>query len=294
MARSWNHRVFRLAAQVVDRYDRFGTTCASGRCQHLPTHATWWNYVTGRRGRVSDTTRHVCTEHGERFARTHGLTVGDPQPQQAAPVAAAMAAMTGGPIHQVRVHRVRGAQWYLQERRAGTDLLATSNRWLAGVGGDASLDLAIAEAETLLARTHRLVPAESWRVDAGEATAAVIPAQRHDAWFEQPWRLTVSCDDTGMWTLARVLDNRFGPLTDDLGNHRMDLDRALQVATDLLAEQRWVPCADPAWTVYADDTAAQDAWHPDQARPDLWRPAPAEHDHTHGSGAAPTLAGIRA
>jgi hypothetical protein len=270
MSRSWNHQVYRLPEHTVDRHDRFGTTCATGRCQQLPTHAVRWDYVTGRAGRVSDTTRHVCTAHGEGFATKHALTIGDPRPEQPTLVTAAMTAMTGGTVYRVRVFNSRGVQWYLQEHQSGNSLLATSNRWLAGVPGDATLDQAVAEAEAMLARTRRAVPAGPWRHGDHDATADVIPAERHDYWFEQPWQLTVACDGTGMWQLTRSLDDRFAPIVDDLGNHHMSLDRALRVATDLLAAGDWVMCAEQ-WATYDDGTASQDAWHPDQVHPQRWR-----------------------
>jgi hypothetical protein len=272
-SRSWNHQVYRLDEPTVDRYDRFGTTCATGKCQHLPTHATRWDYITGRRARVSDTTRNVCTAHAEKFAKKHTLAIGDPRPERSSPVAAAMTAMTGGTVHRVRVRQVRGVQWYLEEHRSASSLLATSNRWLAGVPRDATLDHAVAEAETLLARTSRLVPAGEWQRRDGAATVEVIPAQQHDLWVEQPWQLIIARDAKGMWQLIRVLDERFAPVVDDLGNHNMTLDRALRVATGLLAEQQWVPFAGD-WSTYDDDTASQDAWHPDQVHPESWR-APA-------------------
>jgi hypothetical protein len=276
--RSWNHEAYRLDEETIDRHERFGATCATGKCQGLPTHATRWDYVTGRAGRLSDTLRHVCTDHGEKFARKHGLTIGDPPPARPSTVATAMAAMTGGTVHRVRVHHVRAVQWYLEEHRSGNSLLATSNRWLAGVPGTATLDQAVAEAETLLARTSRLVPAGDWQRGDHDATVEVIPAQRHEGWIEQPWCLTIARDDEGMWQLTRILDDRFAPIVDDLGNHKMSLARALRVATDMLAAQQWVMCADE-WATYDEDThedgtACQDGWHPDQVHPERWRTAP--------------------
>lgn len=38
--RSWNHRVYQLDPADIDRNDRFGVTCATGKCKTLPTHAT--------------------------------------------------------------------------------------------------------------------------------------------------------------------------------------------------------------------------------------------------------------
>ena len=57
MTRSWGHEVHRLPEATTDHADRFGQTCATGKCVGLPTHATRWNYITGRSGRVSYTTR---------------------------------------------------------------------------------------------------------------------------------------------------------------------------------------------------------------------------------------------
>lgn len=271
MSRSWDHQVYRLDEPRVDFNDRFGRTCATGQCVDLATHLIRWQYVTGRAGRVSSTGREVCTGHAEKFAAKHQLTIGDPRRAPASTVAAVFAAITGGQVHRVRVYNPRGSGWYLEERRSGGGLFATSNRWLAGVRADASLDEAVAEAEVLLARTSRLVPAGEWQRGDQDAAVEVIPAQRADGWFDRSWELTVASGADGIWTLTRVLAERFAPIVTSLGDHNMSLDRALRVATDMLAAEGWVPCQE--WSTYDNDTASQDGWHPDQADPGRWRQA---------------------
>jgi hypothetical protein len=262
--RSWNHRVYRLDPADIDRNDRFGVTCATSKCKTLPTHATRWDYVTGRAGRVSDTTRLVCAAHAEAFARRHGLAIGEP-PRR--PERSALAAAAGtGTTTTVRLHCVRGRQWYLQQHRSGGTLLETFSQPLFGIAGTATLDQAITEAETHLAARQRVVPAGPWRRGDGEAIVEVIPAHRHEQWSRRPWQLTVACGTDGMWQLTRTLDDRFAPITDHLGNHNMSLRRALAVASDLLADERWLTHPG-GWTTGKDNTAEQTAWHPDQARP---------------------------
>ena len=114
--RSWNHRVYRLDPADVDRNDRFGASCATGKCTALPTHATRWDYITGGAGRVSDTERLVCTAHAEAFARKHDLTIGEPPPRPPQPGLLEAPAGPGTAI-SVRLHCVRGRQWYLQQHQ---------------------------------------------------------------------------------------------------------------------------------------------------------------------------------
>jgi hypothetical protein len=267
---SWNHEVFRLDDPVVDHHDRFGVNCATGKCTNLPVYETTWDYVTGRVGRISPATRQVCADHGEKFAAKHGLTIGDPRTPRTSPVTAAIAAMTGGTIHTVRVFHSRGGQWYMEEGQLGAGMLSGSNRWLSGVRGDATLDQAVVEAETLLAQRRGLVPAGPWQRTEHEATVHVIPAQRSDTWLDKPWELRIACDDEGMWKLTRTLDPSIEVIKNDLGNNNMSLDRALRVAGDILAEAGWVLFSD-TWSTYDDDTAENGGWHPDQVNPGAWR-----------------------
>ncbi len=288
---SWDHEVYRLPAEVIDRGDRFGAKCGAGKCAELPTHAVRWTYITGRSGRVSYTVRRVCTGHGERFAVKHHLTVGDPRPEQPSQYTAALEAFglgVAGPVQHVRVYLSRSAQWYLQKHRAGGGLLATSNQWLPGVRGAEPLARAIVEAETVLAQTT-LVPAAPWQhPTSNEACVDVAPAWRTDGWFFQPWRLRIACNDAGMWQLTRTLDQLFQPQVTDLGDHNMTVERAVKVADDLLQRQRWVP-SNSDWSTYPDGTAEQDAWHPDQVDPSTWQNAPHAGDNsgsTDSEGAA--------
>lgn len=269
--RSWNHRVYRLDPADIDRNDRFGATCATGKCTTLPTHATGWDYVTGRAGRVSDMTRLVCTAHAEAFSRKHNLTIDEPPPRPGRPAISAAAAGPSTAI-SVRLHCVRGRQWYLQQHRIGGGLLETFSQPLFGIPGIATLDQAIIEAETHLADRQRVVPVGPWRHGDGEATAEVITAHRHEYWRRRPWRLTVACDADGMWQLTRTLDDRFASITDYLGNHNMSLSRALAAASDLLADERWHMHPD-GWVTCTGNIARQNAWHPDQACPDRAMPA---------------------
>ncbi len=263
MSRSWSHHVSRLDEAIVDRNDRFGSTCATGKCTGLPTHAIGWDYVTGRAGRVSYATWHVCTGHGTKFAAKHQLTVLDPQPEQPSAVAAAMQTMVGGEARQVRVFRSRhGSTWYVEYRREGGGLLSASNRWLSGVRGDASLGEAVVEAEILLAQDLQ-VPAGGWREDNGEAIAEIAAAYRVEPWASRPWGLRIDRAAAGMWQLTRSLDDRFRPLTNRLGWNNMSLQRAIRVADNELASERWVTTEDQ-WIAYDDDTAMQGGWHPDQ------------------------------
>jgi hypothetical protein len=281
--RSWDHQVYKLAPDEVDRNDRFGVACATGKCAALPTHATAWNYITGRAGRVSNMRRGVCAGHAEAFARRHDLPIGDPPPRPVQP-----GLLATGPeddaATSVRVHRAAGRQWYLRQRTSRAGLPGTYSRPLSGIDATAALEEAIAEAETQLAFRQRVVPDGPWHLGDSEASVEVIPANRHEHWSGRAWQLTVACDSDGMWRLTRSLDDRFAPITSQLGNHNMTLNRALAVATGELAGEHWL--VDPGgWTTSDEGIARRGAWHPAQARR---RPGnPAEPDPQPG----PALAG---
>lgn len=269
---SWDHAVRRLTDAVIDRYDRFGQKCATGKCKGLPTHRTSWRYVTGRQGRVSRAGRDVCTSHGEKFALKHGLVIGDPRPERQTAVAAAVASMEAGPTTRVRVHRARNSgPWYLERRHVGTGLFEVSNQWMSGVLVDASIEEAIVEATRMLA-DHEQVPAGQWEHGDGEAAVNVIAAVRSNWWHEQPWQMRIACDEAGMWQLTRTLAaDVFPPRVDSLGNHNMNLERALRVAAAQLADTGWVTFGD--WSTYPYGTAENGGWHPDQVHEPTTRPA---------------------
>jgi|GEM_PF-6625045 len=59
--------------------------CSAPRCQEPPNYYGRYDYVTGRRGRITTASRYYCLAHAEAFARTHGLawppTIGLPYRQ---------------------------------------------------------------------------------------------------------------------------------------------------------------------------------------------------------------------
>lgn len=72
--------------------------------------------------------RRVCTAHAEAFSREHGLTIGEP-PQRPPQPGLLEAAGGSGTTISVRLHCVRGRQWYLQQHRSGGTLdLATARQ----------------------------------------------------------------------------------------------------------------------------------------------------------------------
>ncbi|MBO0683144.1 MAG: hypothetical protein J2P45_08320 [Candidatus Dormibacteraeota bacterium] len=90
MSESWGHRVRILPQKERERLVRL--QCASGRCTNEATHATSYNYVTGRSGRVSWAERKVCLEHAQRFADKHGVEI----TEAPAPLHALERALRGG------------------------------------------------------------------------------------------------------------------------------------------------------------------------------------------------------
>jgi hypothetical protein len=85
MSNSWGHSVRPLTEADLARNKRLGwEKCRTGKCQEPATHATHYNYVTGRAGRVSWSERHVCTAHAEKFAASHGVEIeAAPAPEHA-------------------------------------------------------------------------------------------------------------------------------------------------------------------------------------------------------------------
>lgn len=75
MGESWGHRVRILSQEDCEHLLRVGLRCRSGRCTNEVTHATSYNYVTGRLGRVSWAERSVCREHAARFAAKHQVEI---------------------------------------------------------------------------------------------------------------------------------------------------------------------------------------------------------------------------
>jgi hypothetical protein len=295
---SWGHTIHRLDEATIDRYDRFGERCATGRCTSLPTHATQWSYITGRGGRVSNTLRSVCTVHGHKFAAKHALHIGDPQPPRTSTIAdpqpprtstiadpqpprtSTIADIVTGLTdygHTTTIKVVKNCRWYLEHHSTGSSWAGFHSTWLAGQLPTATLAEAIAEAERELAR-HQLVPAGEWTNGGAWATAPVTSAWLTEPWRSQQWTLTVAqqppteydllAGRPGMWTLTRTLDPRFGVTTTDLGWHNMSLLRAVGVATDLLHEQGWYTVDGDDWSsTHPDDTVSHHhGWHPDQLR----------------------------
>lgn len=74
----FNYRVYPRASPPP-RYSLFffvATRCTVGRkCTNPAEYAVVWDYVTGRRGRVSSAARAACKMHMIEFARRHGLEV---------------------------------------------------------------------------------------------------------------------------------------------------------------------------------------------------------------------------
>jgi hypothetical protein len=48
-------------------------TCSARHCQEPPNYYARYDYVTGRRGRITTASRYYCQAHAEAFARRHGF-----------------------------------------------------------------------------------------------------------------------------------------------------------------------------------------------------------------------------
>lgn len=70
MSNSWGHNI-----TILKKCSPWEDQCTAGRrCRLGPSrYRISYEYVTGRRGRVSTAERYACVEHAERFALKHGL-----------------------------------------------------------------------------------------------------------------------------------------------------------------------------------------------------------------------------
>jgi hypothetical protein len=98
MSRSWNHYIRKLSEgelagmrrraddserwaaehpnfQRSERYRRFEEQCRSAKCMELAVYLAAYDYVTGRKGRVSYRCRFLCEAHGQRFATKYKLPI---------------------------------------------------------------------------------------------------------------------------------------------------------------------------------------------------------------------------
>lgn len=295
MTSTYARWVHPLDPSTIDVLDRFGETCRiSGTCIATPTHACGWRYVTGRHGRTSSVEKLVCPAHGTKFATKHHLNMGEPQPPRTTALdrAAAGLATIGKPADALilaRVHKPRNNNtWYLEYTSSAGASLAATYRPLPGTTPTTSLTDAITAAETLLARNDSLVPTGAWECSATEARTTLATAWQVKPWLHHMWTFTVTLRPPteyeqrrfrpGMWTLTRVLDDRFTPAVDELGWHNMTIGRALTVATGLLRTQRWLVADDDWWTCDDPNTVSQHGWHPDQL--------PAQHAHAKAASHA--------
>lgn len=275
---SWGHEVHLLDADSVDRYDRFGERCASGKCVGLPTHSQSWSYITGGRGRRGETTRLICTPHADKFAAKHELTIGPAQPRRTTTMDRIAAGLTRNSQETISVRvcapRQAGGFWYADFTSVGGNTLGTSSTWLSGVPRNATLAEAVTGAELLLAGRCQ-VPL-GWQYADATATAKVVPAWKAPPWSGQPWNLTVAQQEPdeydrirsrpGMWKLTRALAAPFKPDEDSLGWNNMDLNRALAVADRILADHGWT-LEDTQWVTAGPGVSVRLGWHPDQPKP---------------------------
>lgn len=69
---SWNHDVKRLPEAEIQQWWRWRETCSS-KCLGKKEYQISYDYITGRAGRVSTSTRYVCEKHAQQFAKRYGL-----------------------------------------------------------------------------------------------------------------------------------------------------------------------------------------------------------------------------
>lgn len=268
MGRSWGHAVRWLTAAEIDRYDRWGERCAvSRKCEGAAVCLTAYDYVTGRAGRVSQSSRRACGDHAAAFAAKNGIEIA-PAPttepkRERGIIAAAVSALDTMPEYVV-LDRRAGGPWTATKYGGGSIISGTC--WLDLLPKDASLEEALPAAEAALARQHRLVLTEPWAVDGQRARAGVASAEATEPWATAPWTLTVAevhpTYGRPEWRVAAALDPRFRVETWALGNTGMSLDRAIRTVPDVMGDSRWEI---GEWT-RVDQTATTTAYRKATAR----------------------------
>jgi hypothetical protein len=236
--RSWGHACWRLTARQIDHADRWGLVCAvAPKCQGQRVGAVYWCYITGQRGRASDTERGACEAHLTRFAAKHEIQIADAPaaepPQRQGIIEAAVAAWNkpGGWI-KVEAYGHGRNTWLITDYSPDNPLwLSATTQYLPDVPAGATLEQAVPAVERYLAARRRLVPAQPWTITDRDARAPVAAAEDTPAWRDTPWQVTVAVDRHGVWQAITVLDPRFRPHTEALGDTNMTLARAVQAAT---------------------------------------------------------------
>jgi len=76
--RSWGHHMVGVITSPDDqkfiketlqmKYDHGPIKCSASKCNNQSTHICEWNYITGRKGRISSARRHYCFDHAKAFA----------------------------------------------------------------------------------------------------------------------------------------------------------------------------------------------------------------------------------
>ncbi len=242
MQKSWNHRARKLHPDDVDFHDRWGHLCAAGRrCPGQVTHLITYDYVTGRAGRVSDSSRLACEPHATRFVTKHQIEIGEPAPQRKTAFTAAVDSLTGTrhDNSRIRVRRDHSGNWYGTESGAG---FFVSYAYRTELGRDDTLDTAIDVIERRAGTDKRMVRTTAWQRDGLSAVAEFVRAEDTDQWRDAPWTLMVHCltdgYEAGTWVLTRQLAPQFRADVDKLGNTNMDLDRAIATVLRVLP-LRW-------------------------------------------------------
>ena len=67
---SWNHRIVRIS-DAPDVADEEWKRCSTRSCLHPYKYWAAYDYVTGRRGRVSWQRRLLCAIHTEKWCKKH-------------------------------------------------------------------------------------------------------------------------------------------------------------------------------------------------------------------------------
>jgi len=77
MRRTWNHRIAKLidVPEQVKKFYGLSPACSVAKCDNSPAYCIEYDYVTGKRGRVSYVVRFYCQKHAESFCRKHNIDI---------------------------------------------------------------------------------------------------------------------------------------------------------------------------------------------------------------------------
>lgn len=77
MKHTWNHKVAKVTGVPEQKQTPYGLhpVCSVSKCDLPQEYFVQYDYVTGKRGRVSSQGRYYCKSHAEKFCKKHNIKI---------------------------------------------------------------------------------------------------------------------------------------------------------------------------------------------------------------------------